>query len=201
MLILQQIFGYFLIGALLSLLIAVLYLPFGFFLRKKNPPTRQAVFCLLGMCVLVISSATFLEMILSRMLNGQPIFTDYHSLNLVPFRVFTESWSMGLKQQISQTVANVLMFIPFGFLLPIAVEKARRFRTAVLCFVGFSVAIEGIQYFIGRTSDIDDVLLNTIGGVLGYCLCLGATKLFAKAKIQRKLCGQAVISEKSNTKK
>ncbi len=197
MLIVQQIAGYFLIGILFVLLLAVLYLLFGLLLRKKVSLARQTVFFLLGVCVTVICAATFFELTLSRLLAGQSPFVEYHALNLIPFRFLTESWGMGVKQQISQCVGNILMFVPLGFVLPIAVKKTRNFATTTFCLMGFSLGIEFIQYFIGRISDIDDLLLNTLGGMIGYALFYVFSKKFGKTRVWCSLCGKVAASEKA----
>ncbi|WP_312094845.1 VanZ family protein [Niallia sp.] len=72
------------------------------------------------------------------------------------------------------TLGNILLFIPFGLLLPFLYKK--RFRTlvtlglAVLC----SFSIELIQFFftVDRAADIDDFILNTFGAMVGYFLFL-----------------------------
>lgn len=70
------------------------------------------------------------------------------------------------------TLGNIVLFIPFGFILPLFYKK--RFRAivtiglAVLC----SLAIELIQYFftMDRAADIDDFILNVFGAMMGYFL-------------------------------
>ena len=75
----------------------------------------------------------------------------------------------------------MLMFVPLGFLLPVVFKNFRStFKTTLLVFL-FSFSIEVIQYFIGRSADIDDLILNTLGGIIGY----GIFILFNKC-LQRK---------------
>lgn len=62
---------------------------------------------------------------------------------------------------------NVVMFVPFGFFLPLLWARFRRPFVMVLCCLLLPVAIECSQLFIGRMTDIDDILLNFIGGMLG----------------------------------
>lgn len=51
----------------------------------------------------------------------------------------------------------------------------------------FSFSIEFIQYFIGRSADIDDLILNTLGGMLGFGVYLMTDKwLFRKLNSQEK---------------
>ena len=68
-------------------------------------------------------------------------------------------------------VGNVAMFIPVGWLLAVFVGR-RRVLKAVVASVGLSTAIEVAQLFVGRFSDIDDVILNTTGALLGAGVAL-----------------------------
>ena len=71
-------------------------------------------------------------------------------------------------KKIAQTVANIVMFIPLGFMLPTAFRGMRYFWKTALSLTLFSLAIETAQYFTGRSADIDDLMLNASGGILGY---------------------------------
>jgi len=65
---------------------------------------------------------------------------------------------------------NIAWFVPFGFLFPLIASKSGFLRTVCFCFI-FSLAIEVTQYifYIG-VADVDDLLLNTIGGAAGRAL-------------------------------
>lgn len=83
----------------------------------------------------------------------------------VNFQLF-ESWSdfQGLY------IANIIMFVPMGFLLPLLWDNCSRlWKTVLFCFV-FSLVIELMQLFNYRATDIDDLLMNTIGGLVGYAI-------------------------------
>lgn len=69
-----------------------------------------------------------------------------------------------------QLMANVLMFIPGGFLLAAVCPRIRHWKGIVICGAGCSAAIEIIQFFIGRIADIDDVLMNSLGAAIGFAL-------------------------------
>ena len=70
-------------------------------------------------------------------------------------------------------IANVLLFVPWGFLMFIALYTVDRptLQTYVLTILlgfSFSLGIEGWQYFLpSRVADINDVIWNTTGVVLG----------------------------------
>ena len=183
MLIIQEILGYFLIGFIGMVCLAILFLPIYFLLRKRIPLSRQIVFFLLVVCILVISSATFLEWIIACLLDGKEIFASERSLHLIPFNFITETWLM--------SIANILMFLPLGFIFPIAFAKMRKLWSTTICMMLFSFLIEFIQYFVGRSADIDDLMLNTLGGILGYLVFYIFSKLFKDKKIWKKLNGIA----------
>lgn len=53
----------------------------------------------------------------------------------------------------------------------------------------FSFLIEFVQYFTGRSCDIDDLMFNTLGGVLGYGLFVLISKLFGNKEFWKKMAG------------
>lgn len=191
MLIIQEIFGYFLIGFIGMICLAILFLPIYFLLRKRISLSRQIVYFLLVVCILVISFATFLEWIIICLLDGREIFAIERSLNLIPFNFITETWLMSARKQITQIIANIIMFLPMGFIFPIAFAKIRKLWSTTICMMLFSFLIEFIQYFIGRSADIDDLMLNTLGGILGYGIFYVCSILFKDKKIWKKINGTA----------
>ena len=80
-------------------------------------------------------------------------------------------------------VGNVVMFVPVGLLLPLATRL--RFGGTVAACVALSVLVECVQLTLGRSLDVDDVLLNTLGGVVGAVLGLGLLRLFRPGRGQR----------------
>ena len=66
-------------------------------------------------------------------------------------------------------LGNVVVFMPFGFLVPILGRKKRKFWFTALASFELSLSVECIQ-LITKTGcfDVDDIFLNTIGGILGY---------------------------------
>ena len=80
-------------------------------------------------------------------------------------RAFKGPWVMFLM------VANIGIFLPIGFCPAILWRKGRLWKGFLMGF-GTSVFIEACQLFLPRSSDIDDVILNTAGAVAGYLLSL-----------------------------
>lgn len=189
MLIIQEILGYFLIALISMLGLAILYLPFYFILRKKITFLRQAAYFLFAVCIIVILAATVLETITFNIMDGKGIFAAERSFNIIPFKLFTENWLMGERKKLTQIIANIVMFAPLGCIFPIIFVKTRKLWKTTIYMALFSFFIEFIQYFIGRSADIDDLMLNTIGGMLGYFVFYIFSRLFHKKKTWKKSTG------------
>lgn len=81
-------------------------------------------------------------------------------INLIPFR---DGISLSM-------ILNVVMFMPLGFLLPLLWKEYQSLvRTAIIGFC-FSCGIEFCQLFNRRVSDVDDLLMNTLGAILGWLI-------------------------------
>lgn len=65
---------------------------------------------------------------------------------------------------------NVLMLVPFGFMLPIVWPRTNRFYIVPPAGLLFSLLIETSQLFNHRSTDVDDLIMNTLGAIAGYTL-------------------------------
>ena len=78
-------------------------------------------------------------------------------------------------------VGNVTMFIPSGIVLPVVYQRLDRLWKVTAAGAGISLAIELVQLpFAVRTTDVDDLLLNTLGVMLGYGIYVGVRRLCGK---------------------
>ena len=100
--------------------VAILYLPVYLALRKKFCFLRQMSFLLLIGCCLIILLATVLISVFLGMTEGLDSMAVRHDINMIPLRWTAEEWAMGREEMLTQVAANVVMFIPFGFILPAA---------------------------------------------------------------------------------
>lgn len=75
-------------------------------------------------------------------------------------------------QSTLQVVGNVLLFMPLGFFIPLAVLGLNRLGRVALVAASLSITVETLQYFLplGRIASSDDVLLNVTGGICGFLL-------------------------------
>ncbi len=184
----SQLFGYFFIGFAAMAVLSACYAPFYFLLRKRFSFWRQAAGFLLGVCVIVISTVTVLDQALCNLLDTSTIFSTYHRINLIPLQFLFEA-QVGDANMFIQAIANLFMFVPLGFVLPIALPRLRTFGKSARTMAIFSLSIEVFQYFIGRATDIDDLLLNTLGGILGYGLFRCFSRLLCHHNWWQTLCG------------
>lgn len=93
--------------------------------------------------------------------------------NFVPFR--TIYYHLAGRQRLEfvaqNMLGNLIGFMPLGFLLPVLFPKLRETKKIILVTFLTSLAFEIVQLITNLGSfDVDDLLLNTIGGFLGYCL-------------------------------
>ena len=76
---------------------------------------------------------------------------------------------LGMEAFLLNIVGNVVGFLPCGFFLPIVSRRGRKWYNAILLSFGLSLCIETTQLIFKVGSfDVDDLLLNTLGGALGY---------------------------------
>lgn len=67
-------------------------------------------------------------------------------------------------------LGNMTLFMPLGFLIPILRKRCRTLRKVLVIGIAVSGFIEIVQYFIGRSTDIDDVILNVLGWIIGFAV-------------------------------
>lgn len=92
-------------------------------------------------------------------------------VNFVPFRTIRSYLRHASGSNIMvNIVGNIVMFIPWGMGLPLLWKKYRSFWKMIFMSLILPILIEFCQLFIGRSVDVDDVILNFIGGMLG-ALC------------------------------
>ena len=106
---------------------------------------------------------------------------EYH-YNLVLFKEIKRFWQyreqVGFFAMFTNLFGNVLIFVPFGFFLPMGSRQRSFFGTAFYSF-GLSLCVEVFQFITKVGSfDVDDILLNSLGAFFGYLIhwCLRKMK-------------------------
>ncbi len=99
---------------------------------------------------------------------------DYR-YNLVPFREIARymkyGQAIGIKSFLLNIVGNVAIFMPFGFLIAILHKVFRKVHISIFAAALFSAIMETLQLLTKVGSfDVDDIILNTLGGFLGLMI-------------------------------
>lgn len=185
----KDLLGYIILGAMLIGVTAVLYIPFYLWLRNRIPLIRQLHYIGLAGILFVIACATLLLDIVDGIRMGGLFHPPVKMLNVIPFNWRHETWTMGSGKMIAQIVANILLFVPLGFLLPIVFPKLRHCLKTLVCILLTSLSIEIFQYFIGRSADIDDLIQNFTGGAIGYLFFYILSRGFRQTRFWQKALG------------
>lgn len=96
-------------------------------------------------------------------------------LNIVPFTEIFR-YEMGSKLFIFNVIGNIVVFIPFGYFVS-GYVKANKVSHILFISVITSLTVELVQLQIGRSFDIDDILLNVVGSIIGFLLFIGLTAI------------------------
>ena len=113
---------------------------------------------------------------------AERLLERYNAPNVVPLRAIRETAALGWGWPAVRLLAgNVLVFVPFGVLLPAIFPGVRRLWRMAIAGLALSASIElsqlAVSLLLGywyRMSDVDDLLLNAAGVLLGYGLFAAA---------------------------
>ena len=147
---------------------------------------RELQLLFVYICIVVVARFTFFPF---STVNGkiQPLIFD--STKAFPFRInciplvnlfdYPET-----RDILINVIGNTTMFIPLGIVWPCVYKDLNKHWKILSAGIGFSLFIEILQLpFYDRVSDVDDLLLNTFGFIIGYLLYLLAK--FIKNKMKR----------------
>lgn len=145
------------------------------FRQKKICWKREAQLMLVYICIVVVVRFTFFPF---GKVDGQvqPLEFDIANafpprINLVPL-VYLFDYPT-LKEALINVIGNTLMFLPLGIVWPAVFKELDTHKKAIAAGFGTSLIIEILQLpFYSRLSDIDDLILNTLGYLMGYSIYL-----------------------------
>lgn len=89
-------------------------------------------------------------------------------INLVPFEEIFR-YKVGSSMFIYNVLGNILLFLPFGYFVARYIKSKSFYQIFIVSLIT-SFTIELLQVKMGRSFDVDDIILNVIGGILGYFL-------------------------------
>lgn len=179
--ILHRIEAYIRLALIFIAIISVLYLPILLYLKKKGKSIiRQLSYIGLISSVFLIIFATILFV----PINFHP---EEYILNIKPFNGIVNMESF--QQTMIEKISNIMLFVPLGLFIPIVLRNKRKLYKTTMIALGISFSVEFIQYFIGRSSDIDDIITNVLGAIIGYGLFKIVNKFLHEKKWWNKLIG------------
>lgn len=142
------------LSAAIILIPAFILLSITLFHEKSR--SRQLLYALFASYLSAIFSATGIPSIAS--------LTVDPSFNLIPVIDIVNSPLNYLKN----TLLNILLFVPLGFLLPLLWKEFQSLKCTVMSGFCLSMGIEILQIFTFRLTDIDDLITNTLGTLFGF---------------------------------
>ena len=149
--------------------------------NKTLRPRREAQLIVVYICLVVVARFTFFPF---SKVDGviQPLVFDAERalpprINLIPF---VNLLDYAVKREaVLNVVGNTAMFLPLGIVWPVCFRQLNTPGKAIAAGAGVSLTIELLQLpFFDRVSDVDDLILNTLGFALGY----GLYRLFRPKK-------------------
>ena len=107
--------------------------------------------------------------------------SDFESFsnNFIPFKEIFR-YKLTSKLFYRNVIGNIVLFMPFGYFASYYIKVKKRWFIPLIITIITSLTIELIQMGIGRSFDVDDILLNVIGGLFGYLFYYLGEKLFNK---------------------
>ena len=94
-------------------------------------------------------------------------------LNLTPFKEIIR-YPITSVQFIYNVIGNIVLFLPFGFFISDFIKAKKTYQILIISAL-ISLTAELIQFKIGRAFDIDDIILNSIGAIIGF-MCYVSVK-------------------------
>ena len=96
--------------------------------------------------------------------------------NIIPFQEIMR-YEFGSRLFIYNVVGNIVAFLIFGLIVSAYIKPKTALAPFVISLL-VSITVEFVQLNIGRSFDVDDIILNVIGGLLGYLLYIGCSAIY-----------------------
>jgi len=134
--------------------------------KEKSSPHPLAVLLFISYLLLLFYLLFFSENY------GRTMDSGYR-YNFEPFKEIKRFWSnrdaLGWNSVITNLAGNIVAFAPFGFFLPMLCKAGRNIFGCVIVTALFSLSVEAVQLFtkVGAF-DVDDIILNAVGGLVGF---------------------------------
>ena len=165
----------FIVGSIIILIIEMIK-----FIKRNEEEKflnfREVMSLMFKFYILMVIIVTFFPLVIGGYI-GKP------SMNIVPvfntikdiYEVPIEMESYMVRFWIKNILGNILLLLPLGIFIPMFFKRLRSFKSTVITCALVSLSIEVVQYismYFGnfRSCDIDDIILNTLGGMIGFII-------------------------------
>ena len=156
----ENVFPYALRGCGYAFVFALLYISYFILCHKKQIKVKLRPISALSICFILIYFTVMIQRVLLSRVPG-----SLSEIEVIPFSTWKKSiWDTAF------FIENIIMFIPFGFLFPIAFKKFRSFFVCIgaAFFLSFSFEMIQLLFAVGFTQT-DDIITNVFGSIIGYC--------------------------------
>lgn len=127
---------------------------------------------------LIMLTMIIYTLMLFQVVTNQDV-VSWSSNNFIPFKEMFR-YKLGSALFFKNVLGNLIMFLPFGFFVAYTLRPSSK-KLVILLSLMASVTIEVVQLAIGRVFDVDDIILNTLGGFLGGLIYYIVNKAKLKA--------------------
>ncbi|MGL5348926.1 MAG: VanZ family protein [Peptostreptococcaceae bacterium] len=154
--------------------------------ENKNKQVLYVIF--ITYLLIVFKIVLFKYDSLSTIVSGD-IRSTFRSYNLIPFKTIVDFFSIGIRNNnllwaFSNILGNILIFMPLGYLMPMLFNKFEKIKNIIIVAVSLSIFFEVTQYIVYLGSlDIDDLILNTLGGISGYLVYAWLKRLISNNRM------------------
>ena len=104
--------------------------------------------------------------------------TSWATNNFIPFKEIMR-YNITSRLFFKNVLGNMMMFLPFGFFVSYYLKSEKLTLPLFLILIA-SISIEVVQLLIGRVFDVDDIMLNVLGGIIGYVIYMFSYRIYSK---------------------
>ena len=143
-----------------------------------------------GICLFLAYISMLIYLLFFAESYGRGMEGAFYDYNIQPFREirrYLSYWEiLGIRTVFLNLAGNIIGFVPFGALLPIFIRSVRNAWKVTLLSLEISAIIE-VSQLIFRVGcfDVDDMILNTLGGLLGFGLFWVSSKYYRRLEKHR----------------
>jgi glycopeptide antibiotics resistance protein len=164
---------------------------------KFNKRSREDIYKIMSYILFAIYIIILMNVLFFSDYYGRTIIKQGNAYNLKPFqeikRFIIHRGSFTIEEWTTNLFGNILAFVPLGFFLPVLSKHYRKLFKILLSSAFLSLTVELLQlYYRVGIFDIDDLILNTFGGILGYISFIVVYKIF---KLRRQKDEQKIQKE------